>query len=73
MSTANLNVTVESLKSEFTSFVDNVQKFAEKGNKSAAVRARKNLLAIGKLVKEGRKQIQEARGTSTTDSDESEE
>lgn len=73
MATSNLNVTVESLKLEFQGFVDNVQKFSEKGNKSAAVRARKHLLNVGKLVKEGRKQIQEARGLAVAGGDDESE
>lgn len=47
------------LNQHFVSFNEDVSKFVEKENASAAARSRKSLLAIGKLTRELRKQIQE--------------
>ena len=43
---------------------DNTELFYEKGNKSAATRARKALGEIGKFAKEQRKAIQEHKNSS---------
>jgi hypothetical protein len=44
------------LKNLWTEFEDNHAKFAEKGNKSAATRARKSIGDLKKLVTEYRKE-----------------
>ncbi len=49
----------ETLKREFGQFLIEYESFDQKGNKSAAVRARKNLLEVGKLTKAMRNEIQE--------------
>lgn len=49
----------EALKREFGQFLTEYESFDQKGNKAAAVRARKNLLEIGKLTKAMRNVIQE--------------
>lgn len=50
--------TLETLKREFGQFLIEYESFDQKGNKSAAVRARKNLLEVGKLTKAMRNEIQ---------------
>ncbi len=52
MSIKDLNDNVEHFSTDVTNFLD-------KGNKSAATRARKSLLEISKLCKDIRKQIQD--------------
>ena len=42
-------------------YVDENEKFAEKGNKAAGTRARKALMEVVKLCKDRRKEIQEAK------------
>lgn len=53
--------TLETLKSQFEQFLAEYENFDQKGNKAAAVRARKNLLEVGKLTKTMRVEIQEAK------------
>lgn len=50
---------LEALKREFGQFLIEYESFDQKGNKSAAVRARKNLLEVGKLTKTMRGEIQD--------------
>lgn len=45
------------------SYINENEKFAEKGNKAAGTRARKALMEITKLCKERRKEIQESKNT----------
>jgi len=45
----------------FNAYVEENQKFADKGNKAAATRARKALLELKKLCGDRRKEIIEAR------------
>lgn len=45
-------------------YIDNNEKFTDKGNKAAGTRARKALMEITKLCKERRKEIQEAKNNS---------
>ena len=45
-------------------YINENEKFAEKGNKAAGTRARKALMDISKLCKERRKEIQEAKNNS---------
>ncbi len=51
--------TFEALKLEFGQFLIEYDSFDTKGNKAAAVRARKNLLEMGKLIRGMRAEIQE--------------
>ena len=50
---------IKDLNENFDHFNRDVDLFTEKGNKSAATRARKALLEISKLCKDIRKEIQE--------------
>jgi hypothetical protein len=54
-----MNDNITSLNSNFTLFQEEIVKFMDKNNASAAARARKSLLEIGKLTRVLRKQIQE--------------
>lgn len=54
-----MNDNITSLTTNFAEFQENISKFMEKDNASAAARARKALLEIGKLTRTLRKQIQE--------------
>ena len=49
--------TVEQLKQAFEQFLEENQKFVEKGNKAAAGRARKALSELAKLCKVRRQEI----------------
>ena len=51
--------TVEQIKAAYESFVEENEKFVEKGNKAAAGRARKALLELSKLCKVRRAEILE--------------
>lgn len=42
-------------------YIENNEKFSDKGNKAAGTRARKALMEISKACKERRKEIQEAK------------
>ena len=44
-------------------YIENNEKFSDKGNKAAGTRARKALMEITKLCKERRKEIQEAKNS----------
>lgn len=50
----------ESLLAQFEDYKTNIEKF-EAGNKAAGTRARKALMEIIKLAKEGRKEIQDSK------------
>lgn len=54
-----MNDNITSLQSNFAVFQENITKFMEKDNASAAARARKALLEMGKTTRTLRKQIQE--------------
>lgn len=54
-----MNDNINSIKANFATFSDEITKFMEKDNASAAARARKALLEVGKLTRVIRKQIQE--------------
>lgn len=47
------------IEEQFNAYLENNEKFFEKGNKAASVRARKALLELSKLCKEARKEILE--------------
>lgn len=51
--------TFETLKLQFGQFLIEYDNFDQKGNKAAALRARKNLLELGKLTKTMRGEIQD--------------
>jgi hypothetical protein len=44
-------------------YVDENEKFSDKGNKAAGTRARKALMEITKLCKDRRREIQDAKNT----------
>ena len=52
---------VNEIKAQFDTFLSEMEKFEEKGNKTAGTRARKALLEIGKLCKTVRGEIQAAK------------
>ena len=52
---------VNELKEQFAVFLENYEKFTQKGNKSAALRARKALLEVHHLCRAVRAEIQEAK------------
>jgi hypothetical protein len=54
-----MNENITSIQTNFASFQEEITKFMEKDNASAAARARKALLEVGKLTRVLRKQIQE--------------
>jgi hypothetical protein len=54
-----MNENIELIKQEYSAFIEDINKFTEKGTVAAAGRARKSLLTIGKTIKILRKQIQE--------------
>ncbi len=51
----------EQIVAQFEAYIAENQKFTEKGVKASAARARKALGELGKLAKERRKEIQEAK------------
>ena len=53
--------TVEQIKAAYEAFVEENQKFVEKGNKAAGGRARKALMELAKLAKVRRAEILEER------------
>ena len=54
-----MNENITSLQTNYNDFQENITKFMEKDNASAAARARKALLEMGKLTRVLRKQVQE--------------
>lgn len=53
--------THESIIALFEQYVEENEKFNDKGNKAAGTRARKALMEITKLCKDRRKEIQESK------------
>lgn len=53
----------DNLKLMFEQYIEDNEKFADKGNKAAGTRARKALMEITKLCKERRKEIQESKNS----------
>tara|TARA_B100001287_G_scaffold79135_2_gene65897 strand:- start:2382 stop:2567 length:186 start_codon:yes stop_codon:yes gene_type:complete len=51
--------TTDEMKSQFDTYVEENEKFADKGVKASATRARKALQELGKLIKSRRKEILE--------------
>ena len=57
--------TTDDIKSQFETFLEEDQKFAEKGVKASATRARKALQELGKLIKTRRKEILEEKAAAS--------
>jgi hypothetical protein len=51
--------TTDEMKNQFDTYVEENEKFADKGVKASATRARKALQELGKLIKSRRKEILE--------------
>lgn len=58
-----MSQTHETLLTLVEEYINENEKFADKGNKAAGTRARKALMEITKLCKDRRKEIQEAKNT----------
>ena len=58
--------TTDEIKSQFETYIEENQKFAEKGVKASATRARKALQELGKLIKARRKEILEEKAAATS-------
>ena len=58
--------TTDDIKSQFETFLEENQKFAEKGVKASATRARKALQELGKLIKTRRKEILEEKAAASS-------
>ena len=57
--------TTDEIKSQFETFLEENNKFAEKGVKASATRARKALQELGKLIKTRRKEILEEKAAAS--------
>ena len=57
--------TTDEIKSQFETFLEENNKFAEKGVKASATRARKALQELGKLIKSRRKEILEEKAAAS--------
>jgi len=57
--------TTDEIKSQFETFLEENDKFAEKGVKASATRARKALQELGKLIKTRRKEILEEKAAAS--------
>ena len=55
--------TTDEMKNQFDTYVEENEKFADKGVKASATRARKALQELGKLVTVRRKEILEEKAT----------
>jgi N-glycosylase/DNA lyase len=51
--------TTDEIKTQFEAYIEENEKFADKGVKASATRARKALQELGKLIKARRKEILE--------------
>ena len=58
--------TTDEIKSQFETYLEENEKFAEKGVKASATRARKALQELGKLIKARRKEILEEKAAATS-------
>ena len=58
--------TTDEIKSQFETYIEENQKFAEKGVKASATRARKALQELGKLIKTRRKEILEEKAAASS-------
>jgi N-glycosylase/DNA lyase len=57
--------TTDEIKSQFETYLQENEKFAEKGVKASATRARKALQELGKLIKSRRKEILEEKAAAS--------
>ena len=57
--------TTDEIKSQFETYIEENDKFAEKGVKASATRARKALQELGKLIKTRRKEILEEKAAAS--------
>jgi len=57
--------TTDEIKSQFETYLEENEKFAEKGVKASATRARKALQELGKLIKSRRKEILEEKAAAS--------
>ena len=57
--------TTDEIKSQFETYIEENEKFAEKGVKASATRARKALQELGKLIKARRKEILEEKAAAS--------
>lgn len=58
--------TNDDIKSQFETYIEENEKFAEKGVKASATRARKALQELGKLIKARRKEILEEKAAASS-------
>jgi len=58
--------TNDDIKSQFETYLEENEKFAEKGVKASATRARKALQELGKLIKARRKEILEEKAAASS-------
>jgi len=57
--------TTDEIKSQMETYLEENEKFAEKGVKASATRARKALQELGKLIKTRRKEILEEKAAAS--------
>ena len=57
--------TTDEIRSQFDAYIEENEKFTDKGIKASATRARKALQELGKLVKARRKEILEEKAAAS--------
>ncbi len=57
--------TTDEIKSQFDAYLEENEKFTDKGIKASATRARKALQELGKLIKARRKEILEEKAAAS--------
>lgn len=58
--------TTDEIRSQFEAYIEENNKFVEKGVKASATRARKALQELGKLIKARRKEILEEKAAAAS-------
>ena len=58
--------TTDEIRSQFEAYIEENNKFVEKGVKASATRARKALQELGKLIKSRRKEILEEKAAAAS-------
>jgi hypothetical protein len=58
--------TNDEIKSQFEAYIEENEKFTDKGVKASATRARKALQELGKLIKARRKEILEEKAAASS-------
>lgn len=58
--------TTDEIKSQFEAYIEENEKFTDKGVKASATRARKALQELGKLIKARRKEILEEKAAASS-------